>query len=151
MIDEGKQTDKKKNLLKFLTLLFILLVPSSYIAYADLTDDAFKVIEEGYLAILNAEKVGGNVKVGIIMLNQASDLIAKGGEDNLRNAITLANGAKSLALSIEQNNRTEQIYAYSRLLVFLIISLVVMLLIKKYGNRVYYSLWASTRGDWRIE
>lgn len=151
MIDEGKQTDKKKNLLKFLTLLFILLVPSSYIAYADLTDDAFKAIEEGYLAILNAEKVGGNVKVGIIMLNQASDLIAKGGENNLKNAITLANGAKSLALSIEQNNRTEQIYAYSRLLVFLIISLVVMLLIKKYGNRVYYSLWASTRGDWRIE
>jgi hypothetical protein len=151
MIDEGKQTDKKKNLLKFLTLLFILLVPSSYIAYADLTDDAFKAIEEGYLAILNAEKVGGNVKVGIIMLNQASDLIAKGGEDNLRNAITLANGAKSLALSIEQNNRTEQIYAYSRLLVFLIISLVAILLIKKYGNRVYYSLWASTRGDWRIE
>ena len=150
MTREGSRIVKKMNLLKFLILFFVISAPSS-IAYADLTEDAIKAIEEGYLAILNAEQVGGNVKVGIIMLNQASELTAKGGEDNLTNAITLANGAKSLAFSIEQRSRTEQMFVYSGLLMFLIFSLIAMILIKKYGNRVYYSLWASIKGDWRIE
>jgi hypothetical protein len=138
-------------LVKYLILLFIVLAPSSSIVCADLTDDALKAIEEGYLAILKAEQVGGNVKVEIIMLNQALDLAAKGGEDNLRDAITLAYDATSLARSIEQTSRTEQIYAYSGLLVFLIISFIAIIFIKKYGNRVYYSLWASIKGNWRIE
>ena len=138
-------------LFKILILLWIISAPCSYTVYADLTEDSLKAIEESYIAIQNAEKVGGDVDVLIMMLNQASDLNVKGGEDNLRDAITLANEAKSLALSIEQASRTEQIYAYSRLLVFLIISFIAIIVIKKYGNRVYYSLWASIKGDWRIE
>jgi len=138
-------------LLNFLILLFIISTSTITVVNADLTDDALKAIEDGYLSILSAEEAGGNVTVGVMTLNQAIDLISKGGEDNLRDAIALANEAKALGISTEQNSRTEQVYAYSRLLIFLIISFTAMILIRKYGNRVYYSLWASIKGDWRIE
>ncbi len=136
---------------KIVILLLVISAPYSYTVYADLMDDAIKAIEESYSAILNAEQAGGNVTVVIIMLNQASDLAVKGGDNNLRDAITLANEAKSLALTIEQTSRTEQIYTYFKVIAFLIISIISMILIKKYFNIVYYSLWASIKGDWRIE
>ena len=138
-------------LLKYLILMCIFLSPCSYSVHATLADDTLRAIEESYLVIHQAEQAGGDVEVAIMMLDQASRLVAEGSENSLRDAIILANEAKSLALSIEQTSRTNIIYASSRLLVFLIISLLTMVFIRRYGNRVYFSLWASIKSYWRIE
>ena len=136
---------------KFLIFIFIILTSSSPIVRSEMPEEAFTAIEESYIAIRNAEKVGGNVTVLIIMLNQASELAIKGGEDDIRDAITIANEAKNLALSIESSSRTRQIRSYSILVVFLTVSILTMIFIMKYGDGVYFSLWASMKRNWRLK
>jgi hypothetical protein len=136
---------------RFLLLIFIILASSSPLVCSEMPEEAFTAIEESYIAILNAEKIGGNVTVLIIMLNQASELAVKGGEDDIREAITMANEVKDLALSIESSSRIRQIRSYSILVVFLTISILAMIFIKKYGDGVYFSLWASMKRNWRIK
>lgn len=140
--------------MKMINVLILSLITSalfSSVVYADLTEDSFKEIEDGYVAIHNAEQAGGNVTVVIMMLNQALDIASRGNADNLIEAMTLAKEAKSLAILIEQTSKTEQIIVYFKLLVFLFICFMAMILIKKYGDLIYYSIWAKIRGNWRIE
>ncbi len=146
---EGR--NEKMKLIRLMTLIFIIIFSSSSIINAELTDDAYIAIEKSYLVILNTERVGGDVSVEIMMLKHASNLILKGGENNLNEAIILANKAKMLAFSIEESHRIEKIYDYIKLVVFLTVSFLAIIFIKKYGNTVYYSMWALIKGDWRIK
>lgn len=137
--------------INFIIIFIVISTLYSPIVYANLADDTLELIEESYLAILEAEKVGGNITIPVMMLNQASELTSTGDENDLREAIMLANEAKALALSIEQVSRREQVYLYIRLFIFLTLSIIVIVLIRKYGNSVYYSLWATVKRNWRIE
>jgi hypothetical protein len=117
----------------------------------DLVDDANSAIQDAYLAIRVTEEAGGNVAEAVTRLNEASHLASQGGEENLREAITLASLAKSLAQLIEQPTQIQLTNYYYQVGSILVVSIVALLFVRKYNDAIYYSIWASIRGKWRIE
>jgi|WetSurMetagenome_2_1015567.scaffolds.fasta_scaffold599224_2 hypothetical protein len=139
--------------LGLILLLVILCTSFSPAVHADLRSDTDKAIEDAYVAILNTEKVGGNIDEALLRLNEASALAAMGGDENLKRAISLATLAQAYALNqvIQQSAGKNPNFDYYQLGLVSVVCLAAFFYVWKYGDAVYYSLWAWVRGSWRLE
>lgn len=139
--------------LSLILLLVVLYASFPHAVRADLRGDADKAIEDAYVAILNTEKVGGNIDEALSRLNEASTLASIGGDENLNRAISLATLAQAYALNqvIEQSAGKNPSIDYYQLGLVSVVCLAALFYVWKYGDAVYFSLWARVRGRWRLD
>jgi len=122
---------------------------------ANLTNEARTKLATAFEGVAEADAKGGNVTTLVVELNDALALLergeANGDEGLIRDAISKAEEVTAEAPIIaKQGEEAAQARLVEALLVLGLVAISVMV-IWRYGSRIFWKLWTRSKRDWRVE